>query len=328
MRTVIALFLSLVLGAPFVLGGEPIVLPGAESFYPGLFMSSLGSGASRLTASRKRARFASAGVWIAGNARASGFGLNERLQRLETIRPEVMKSLPYAAPAFQRLMNAVTMHVSFDADSMQADMAEGPDYAPSVFVSRKKEWPKPQFDDGLVGRSLKLGTGGALYPRTGNVLLEKRGAVAVWIQPQNWQRPRDGNCVFTMTSNASFYLERQGPDIDDDGRVRRHEGILYIAKVRESRSVTLNGGSDWQNDRWYLLVANWSWPTMELSVNGQPFKVRSLSKTPTAETFGNLVLGDRSGELRGLLDEFFAFRRPLALDEVQLLWGLRSSGTP
>ena len=40
------------------------------------------------------------------------------------------------------------------------------------------------------------------------------------------------------------------------------------------------------------------------------------------ETFGNLILGDRSGQPRGLLDEVFAFRRPLALDEVQLLWKL------
>jgi len=230
---------------------------------------------------------------------------------------------PYLRPEFRRLMDATTLHISFDADSMKPDMAEGPSFAPSVFASRGKAYPEPQFADGLVGRALVLGTGGAVYPRLDNVLLEDRGAIAVWIQPQNWQRPRDGNCVFAMTSNATFYLERQGPDVDDDGRVRRHEGILYIANLKPARAMTINGGADWKNDRWYLLVANWSWPTMELSVNGGPFKVRSLSRVPDESVFGSLVLGDRAGKPRGLLDEFFAFRRPLSLDEVQLLWQLR-----
>lgn len=230
---------------------------------------------------------------------------------------------PYLRPEFRRLMNAATFHVGFDADNMRPDMAEGASFVPSVFTSREGEFPEPQFADGLVGRALVLGTGGAVYPRAGNVLLEKRGAIAVWIRPQNWQRPRDGNCVFTMTSNATFYLERQGPDIDDDGRVRRQEGILYIANLKPARAMTINGGSDWKNDQWYLLVANWSWPTMELSVNGGPFKVRALSRVPEEGAFGNLVLGDRAGKQRGLLDEFFAFRRPLSQDEVQLLWQLR-----
>jgi hypothetical protein len=126
-----------------------------------------------------------------------------------------------------------------------------------------------------------------------------------------------------MTSNATFYLERQGPDIDEDGRVRRHEGILYIANVRPDRAMTINAGSDWENGRWYLLVANWAWPAMELSVNGEPFKVRALSRAPKDSEFGDLVLGDRAGKERGLIDEFFAFRRPLSLDEVQLLWQFR-----
>jgi hypothetical protein len=255
--------------------------------------------------------------------------LTALLCNLVSVAPlaEPIADSPYLQPEYRRLMNAVTFHVSFDSKHMLPDMAEGPAYAPSVFASRAAEIPEPQFSAGLIGQALVLGTGGAVYPRSGNVLLEGRGAVAVWIKPQNWQRPRDGNCVFTMTSNSTFYLERQGPDVDEDGRVRRHEGILYIGNLPDVRGTTISGGSDWENDRWYLLVANWSWPTMELSVNGRPFKVRSAPGTPGEGTFGNLVLGDRSGNTRGLLDEFFAFRRPLTLDEVQLLWELRPGQT-
>ena len=47
-----------------------------------------------------------------------------------------------------------------------------------------------------------------------------------------------------------------------------------------------------------------------------------MAAAPREEDFGDLVVGDRSGQARGLLDEFFAFRRPLTLDEVQRLWQL------
>jgi hypothetical protein len=230
---------------------------------------------------------------------------------------------PYLRPEFQRLMDAVTLHVSFDGDSFVPDMAQGDAYKPTVILPQGTSPPSPQFVDGLLGRALVLGTGCAVYPRERNVTLENRGAVALWIKPQNWQRPRDGNCVFVMTTNSTFYLERQGPDVDDEGRVRRQEGILYLAIPPGSRASTIDGGGAWKNDQWYLLVANWSWPTMELSVNGQPFAVQSLSQTPPPGIFGGLVLGDRGGAVRGLLDEFIAFRRPLTLEEAQRLWALR-----
>jgi hypothetical protein len=217
-------------------------------------------------------------------------------------------------------MDSVTFHASFDAGEMTPEMAEGPEFAPTVFGPYNEPAQPPRFADGLIGKALVLGTGGAVYPRAGNVLLEERGALAVWIKPEDWRRPRDGNCVFVMTSDSTFYLERQGPDLYDDGRVRRQEGILYIAQVPGSRSMTISGGSDWRNGDWYLLVANWSWPTMELSVNGEPFQVRALPEAPGEKAFGGLVVGDRSGNPRGLLDEVLAFRRPLALEEVRLLW--------
>jgi len=229
---------------------------------------------------------------------------------------------PYRRPEFERLMDAVTFHVSFDADSMKPDMAEAAEYEPKVYGAHNKASAGPEFADGLIGRALVLGTGGAVYPRVGNVPMERRGAMALWVRPQGWQRPRDGNCVFVMTSNAKFYLQRQGPLVDDDGKVRRHEGVQYLVFVPDQRTPTLTGGSAWENDKWYLLVANWSWPTFELSVDGGPFQVRSLAAAPPEGNFGSLVVGDRSGNARGLIDEVMAFRRPLRIEEARLLFGL------
>jgi hypothetical protein len=229
---------------------------------------------------------------------------------------------PYWDTELAPLMEAVTFHVSFDNKTVMPDMAEGAQYEPTFLGTSDRSFDRPQFAPGLIGQALVLGSGSTVYPRAGNVLLDKRGAIALWIKPEDWQRPQDGNCVFVMTSNSTFYLERQGPARDEDGRVTRHEGILYLASLPGKRSTTINGGSDWENGRWYLLVANWSWPTMELSVNGEPFKVRSLPAVPEDGDFGSLVLGDRRGVARGLLDEFMAFRRPLSHGEVQLLYQL------
>ncbi len=241
---------------------------------------------------------------------------------LRADEPATVEPTPYLRPEFCRLMDAVTFRVSFDGDSMSPEMAEGPKYEPSVSGSHQGRHPQPEFAPGLTGKALVLGTGGAVYPREGNVLLERRGAMALWVKPESWQRPNDGNCVFAMTSNSTFYLQRQGPLVDDDGRVRRHEAVMYLARPPKGRTATLTAPSPWENGRWHLIVANWSWPTMELSINGQPFDVVSLSAVPEDGTFGSLVLGDRSGEPRGLLDEVIAFRRPLSLGEVQLLWSL------
>jgi len=89
------------------------------------------------------------------------------------------------------------------------------------------------------------------------------------------------------------------------------------------RFTCLTGGR-WENDKWYLLVANWSWPRMELSINGGPFRTRSLPDVPEPGNFGSLLIGSRVGD-RGLLDEFLSFNRPLTREEAQLLYRLKPS---
>jgi len=229
---------------------------------------------------------------------------------------------PYLRPEFRRLMEAVTFHLSFDRETLAPDMAEGAAPTPKP-IGADDGNAGPRFSQGVVGRALVLGSGAAVYPRSGNVLLAKRGALALWVRPEGWQRPRDGNCVFAMTTNASFYLQRQGPDEDDQHRVRRHEGIQYLVFLPENRRAALMEYAPWENDRWYLLAANWAWPTLELSVNGEPFQVASLPTVPDESAFGDLVIGNRSPAARGLLDEVIAFRRPLSVEEIQLLTTLR-----
>jgi hypothetical protein len=229
---------------------------------------------------------------------------------------------PYLRPEMRELMAAVTLHVSFDAGTMTPDMAEGPKWAPKLIAASKQDAGGPRFAPGLLGKALVLGSGAAVYPRAGNVLLEKRGALAVWIKPEGWQRPNDRNCLLAMTTDAAFYLQRQGPLLGEDNKVRRQEVIQYLVRDEGRRLAGTSDYSAWTNGRWYLLVANWSWPTFELSVNAGPFQGKSLRALPGKDAFGDLVVGDHGGSPRGLLDELLAFRRPLSLDDVKLLYRL------
>ena len=222
----------------------------------------------------------------------------------------------------ESLIDAVTLRVTFDAQSLQPDMAAGEAFTPLVLPAHNQKSPAPEFEDGIHGAALVLGTEAGLYPRQGNVVLERRGAIALWIKPLEWKRPNGSNVVFLMTSGARFYLQRQGPMRDEDGRIRRHEAIQFLAKsaADDKRFASLTA-SAWENGTWHLLVACWDWPGMWLSIDGKPFSTTSLHAMPAKNLFGKLIIGARGGD-RALLDEVWAFSRPLELDEAKALYEL------
>lgn len=239
--------------------------------------------------------------------------------------PADLPDSPYLHPRFHTLMEAVTFHVSFDADSMVPDMAEGPKFAPRLMGTRAGKRPQPQFADGVVGRAMVLGSGGASYPRAGNVLLERRGAMAMWVKPLEWRRPNGSNVVF-ITAGGAFIVERQGPLRGKDNKILRHEHVFALAKATRNQThyTCVYGGGAWENGRWYLLVVNWSWPRMEVSVDGGAFAGKSLPGRPDKKLFGQFGIGTPGGD-KALMDEVMAFRRPLTREEAQLLYSVKKS---
>jgi len=243
------------------------------------------------------------------------------------VAPSRLPACPYLRPELGRLMDAVTFRLSFDDASMLPDMAGGAAHKPTVHGSYNKKHAKPEFAPGLVGQALVLGTGAGAYARAGNMLLENRGAAALWVKPLGWKRPNGSNVVFLMTSGGKFYLQRQGPLRGKDGKVRRHEHIQYLAKgSRSQKHFTVVSGGKWENGKWHFLVANWAWPNMTLSINGGPFGAKSMPGRPEKGLFGAMHIGACGGD-GGLLDEVMFFRRPLTLEEVQLLYRSIGPGT-
>lgn len=212
------------------------------------------------------------------------------------------------------LMDCVTFHLSFDGGKFTPDVAAG--------SGDGKLSGTPAFAPGVSGQAAVIGDGGAgvIFPRAGNFPVTRRGGVSLWICPQEWNHRDNGNTVFLMTSNASFYLERQGPLYKPDGQAQRIEALLMLclSPVTGHASIEQNC-SGWKNGEWHFLAANWQWPVMEFSLDGEPFQAKAVVRPPTEQTFGDLIIGAQHGP-RTLLDELTIYRRPLTETEVRLLW--------
>lgn len=219
----------------------------------------------------------------------------------------------FAVPELRQLMEAATFQLTFDAGSVTPDMAAG-EAKPGVNGT-------PQFDPGLRGQALVAGEGSgtATYPSVGNASLATQGAVALWIKPVSWTHVQGGNTTLVMTSNSSFYIERQGPWIEGT-ELKRQESILYLLFSKTVGNGCLAYGTNaWPNGQWRLLVANWSWPTMSFSLDGGEFQSATVKGKPAPEEFGALYVGATGGE-KTLLDEITIFRRPLTQAEAKAMY--------
>ncbi len=228
--------------------------------------------------------------------------------------PDDPRQDPYLrSPVVAELMESATFQLSFDAETLVPDMAAG--------AAKPQVFGRPRYAAGVHGRALVAGdgSGGAIYERARNAPLSTRGAVALWVKPVSWTRRNGGNTVFLMTTNATFYLQRQGPAHNAEGQVTRHEGVQFLLLAKSTDHLSLMDGTAGWPARWRLIVANWSWPTMSWSIDGGPFASATAKAPPAASDFGNLIVGAGDGEAT-LLDELTIFRRPLTQDEAKALY--------
>lgn len=222
---------------------------------------------------------------------------------------------PWAAdPVLEALMNWVTFQMTFDAGRMVPDMA-----ANGWEATVQGE---PQFRPGLRGQALLCGPGSAraIFPRGANVTLGTRGACSLWICPVEWTRVNGGNTTFVVTTNGSFYLQRQGPAHNEEGRATRHEGVQYLIRGDLTGNQTLmSGTANWPDGQWRLIVANWSWPVFAWSIDGGELQSATVDNIPGDDYFGGLIVGAAGGEPT-LIDDLTFYRRPLTLTEIRLIY--------
>ena len=219
----------------------------------------------------------------------------------------------FAVPELRQLMEWATFQLTFDAGSMVPDLASG-DSKPGISGT-------PKFEPGLRGQALVAGPGSGtcVYARDGNATFTTQGALAVWLCPVSWTHVLGDNTTMVMTTNASFYVQRQGPWFEGPV-LKRNEGLQYLIFSKSAGNQCLMyGTNDWPMSKWRLLVVNWSWPTIACSLDGGDFASATLKGKPAPEEFGGILIGAGGGE-KTLLDEITFFRRPLSLVEVKALY--------
>lgn len=225
-------------------------------------------------------------------------------------RPPASDVSPYFGnPALRGLLEAVTFYQSFDHESLVPDMAMG-SWNVQTFGS-------PRLSPGLWGQALMAGTGAVLYPAADNWTITSRGAISFWLCPVQWDHQQADNTNFLLSSSSALFLERQGPLRRPDSQWERLEGLLFGLQRPPTGCVALDC-TGWKDGEWHFIVANWSWPRLEISVDGSDFAAVELKGKPAPDLFGDLMLGSQGGDLT-LLDEVFCFKRPLSVQEARLL---------
>jgi hypothetical protein len=224
---------------------------------------------------------------------------------------------PYQrVPELRGLMEWVTFGLSFDGATLNPDMARG--------ECRGQRSHSPAFAPGVVGRAARIGGLGdgawGVYPQAGNFPISRRGALSLWLCPVNWNHQSDGYTPLVSTSQGGLIVERQGPAYAADGKLLRGEALLAVLVARETGSASVAAEcARWRAGEWHLVVVNWSWPRLELSVDGGPLAGKAAKESPRASSFGDLRVGSASGSPT-LIDELFVYGRPLAEAEIKVIW--------
>jgi len=224
---------------------------------------------------------------------------------------------PYRHEDLRELMEAVTLYVSFDA-GFGPDLAAGAADEPRLHGGFSGQDKRPDLTAGLLGQALVLGTGSAVYPAPGNASLNSRGAIAFWIKPESWKTDNDPNSVF-VHAGRHFIVERQGPLSGKEGTRNRDASLLCIGSAAGQQRATSIQAPDLPNGVWAFIVANWSWPRIEMSINGAAPRAKATAGHPPADAFSRISLGARTGS-RALMDEVLVFSRPLTPREIRALY--------
>lgn len=217
------------------------------------------------------------------------------------------KDLDPRPPHLRPLLDWVTFYQSFDHSTAVPDMAAG-EWKVSVHG-------KPELADGLSGKALVAGTGAVMYPGVRNWTIATRGAVSFWLCPVHWDHRNAGNTNFLLSGSSALYLERQGPLYNQDGQLQRGEVLLFGLQQGPTGNAAA-ACSHWKDGEWHLIVANWSWPRIELSVDGSDFAGVELRGKPDSGLFGDFMLGSVGGDPT-LMDEVMLYRRPLTVEDAR-----------
>jgi RHS repeat-associated protein len=218
----------------------------------------------------------------------------------------------------------VTFYQSFNDDDLVADIG----------LSQNTATGTPMLlGAGVFGAALNQSVTNALVYSTssaaanpGNLVLSKPGSVSMWVNP-NGQPSAGAVYLLAYSGPSKLFVFDYGSPQGVGAVLERGDGAL--GRV----SVFSNGPPNWRNeDRWHLVVVNWSQHGVTISVDGVWSPVASA---PWMQTFDSWPGGAGSiypgpywdGAGGGILkDELLVLNRPMTRDDVQWYYAQRDRG--
>ena len=232
----------------------------------------------------------------------------------------------YSNPAIIELMSDVLFYVSFDSQSLKPQLASGERglirELPRYGAETKPGQTTATYEPGIVGTAFRADSGSGAYATEGNIRLHANGAIAFWLKPIDWSGSKN-SYFFNLPGGNKMAAMRQALAKDKKDKILRHEHFSVYA--RKNPKDRRGAGAAWRGEKfkegeWYLVVVNWAWPNVSMSVNGGPFDTgKPLTGFPQwKDTIPSFYLGSRGGGPT-LMDEVMIFHRPLDASEAKLL---------
>lgn len=242
---------------------------------------------------------------------------------------------PGSAPAL--LNESIVFFAGFDRGSVEADLALG--RAKPLRSEGEVRFVPGRFGDALLigggaksAKGAKGGSGVRLeYAASEHLDFGRPGALSFWVKPMRWTDPALGKrgyvkFVTVPARKGSFVVQRMGLDRELRRKDRFMAGAFKLPRTNHFY-LSKAGTEDWDDERWHLVVINWTPDSLALSLDGEAFTTRpapgglEIDAFRTAQTPLRFIVGDRHAAETSAIDEVTLYSHPLSEEEVAALAG-------
>ena len=224
-----------------------------------------------------------------------------------------MVSAVYADPLFE---NDVTFHISFDDETVEADISEGSEKIQTKFGN-------VVFANGIAGKALVCGKGGAKirFHRPDNLNFNRPGTIVFFYKGVGWDTFGKGARVFfwEIESSAGYIGQQLANDPKTLCPCQRQlfTMFLYGKKIPNKSYFTRLPGGKAGCCKWHMLAFSWAPGQIRVNADNTPGKSYPLPFEMTEKDFPNQTFSiGNNQDWPYLLDEFTIYNRRLSDAEL------------
>ena len=221
--------------------------------------------------------------------------------------------LSAGSPLFEK---DVVFHISFDDETIEADITEGSEKPQSKFG-------KVAFADGISGKALRCGKGGAKvrYHRTEHLNFDRPGTIVFFYKGVGWKTFGKGSRVlfWAIESSVGYIGQHLANDPKTLCPCKRNLTTMYLygKKIPNKSFFTNLPGGEAGCEKWHMLAFSWAPGQIRVNADDVPGKTYPLPFDVSESDFPNKTFSiGNSSDWPYLLDEFTIYNRRLSDAEL------------